>query len=792
PQLAPHGPQVHYRPAVLDSARMAEERVAALPQSLSVGKRQPPAPTLSRPSRLTTDPEALIQTGPGLPAWQWQSIPLRWNGPVDRTQQLNLWLIPPSMNRLLGFLRVGLLACLIAVFLDLRNWRRHLPKALTGSTAVMALVVIVAAPIGPLRAETAGQAFPPQAILDDLRQRLLEPPPCLPRCADVSRLELAATPDQLRLIMQVHASVATAIPLPATLETWRPSRILLDNQAVQHLARDDRGALWMVLPQGVHQLKLIGSTDDTDVIRLAFPILPHAGTYAGVGWQAQGFGPGGSMDAAVVLTRVSEDRGSSPEKPRSEIPDFFQVTRTLRLGIQWEVETVVRRITAPGTPSVLSIPLLDRASVTTPGIQVQDGAARLSLGPQDTESQFSAALPIMPKLTLTAPSNVPWVEVWILDAATLWRCRATGLTVVHHQDADNNWQPQWRPWPGEQVTIDVTRPEAVVGRTTTVDSARLVLDPGRRFSRGTLTLALRSSKGGQQQVVLPASANLQSVTVNGRTLPIRQDGQLVTFPLEPGSHSASLQWLQLTGAMTRIRAPRIDIGEAAVNAAVTVQMPDNRWILFAGGPRLGPAVLFWSYLVVALLVAAGLGRTTLTPLATHHWLLLALGLTQVPAVVAMVVVGWLLALGYRCRRAPRRSWAFDGVQLLLIILTLAALAGLYLAIQRGLLGIPDMQIAGNESTRSQLNWTQDRIAGTMPEPWVVSLPQWIYHLLMLAWSLWLAFNLVAWLRWGWRCFSSQGLWRPIRWRRKVEPSGAATSEEPPPDTAPAEGVPQQE
>jgi hypothetical protein len=30
---------------------------------------------------------------------------------------------------------------------------------------------------------------------------------------------------------------------------------------------------------------------------------------------------------------------------------------------------------------------------------------------------------------------------------------------------------------------------------------------------------------------------------------------------------------------------------------------------------------------------------------------------------------------------------------------------------------------------------------------------------MLAWSLWLSFALLRWLRWGWRCFATGGIWR---------------------------------
>ncbi len=798
PQLTTDGTGRQLQKVTTDYSVVEEAQMEAPPAAPSVkGGRslkaavstmaQPPSP--ARETRWAADPDALIQTGPGLPTWRWKSTRLRWNGPVARNQQINLWLISPFLNLVLGLLRVGLLLASIMVFLDWRNWRRHLPPSVSGAVPLLLAMGVLMMPTLNAHAEPGGQEFPPQPLLEDLHRRLLEPPACLPHCADVSRLELAATPDQLRLIMQMHALADTAVPLPATLESWRPNRILLDNQPVKHLSRDERGGLWMVLPKGVHQVKMIGSLGGSDTIRIAFPIKPHVGTYAGVGWQARGFGPDGSMDAVIALTRVAGDKVAAPALPKADIPDYFQVSRTLHLGIQWQVTTQIQRLTAPGKPAVLSIPLLPDASVTSPGIQVADGIAQVSLGPNETQSQFRSSLPIVKTLTLTAPLDVPWTETWTLDAAPLWQCRLSGLAVVHHQDAGRSWQPQWRPWPGEQVTIDITRPESVAGRTFTLDSARVTLTPGRRFSRAALSMIARSSKGGQHQLELPQEVNLQSVIRNGELLPIRQDGQLVTIPLMPGSQTIDLEWLQLSDAMIQVRSPRIDLGDTAVNAAVTIQMPDNRWILLTGGPRLGPAVLFWSYLIVVVLAAAGLGRTKIAPLGTLEWVLLGLGLTQVPAPVAIVVVGWLLALGYRCQRSPRQAWAFNTVQLLLVILTVAALTGLYTAIERGLLGIPDMQIAGNGSSRFQLNWTQDRVEAVMPMPWVLSLPKWVYHLLMLAWSLWLAFSLLNWLRWGWGCFSSQHLWRPIRWRWKTKTSQESAGQ---PEPAAADAPPLEE
>jgi hypothetical protein len=174
---------------------------------------------------------------------------------------------------------------------------------------------------------------------------------------------------------------------------------------------------------------------------------------------------------------------------------------------------------------------------------------------------------------------------------------------------------------------------------------------------------------------------------------------------------------------------------------------------------------------VAVLLAIGLGRFQLTPLKTRDWVLLVLGLTQVPVPVAILVAGWLMALGIRRKFPPPDNWVvFNGLQLGVAGWTALALGGLYLAVQNGLLGIPEMQVAGNFSSLFELNWYQDRIGAHLPEPWVLSLPLWGYRLLMLAWSLWLAFSLLKWLRWGWDCWNAGGWWRKRARRNPAAPA----------------------
>ncbi len=94
-----------------------------------------------------------------------------------------------------------------------------------------------------------------------------------------------------------------------------------------------------------------------------------------------------------------------------------------------------------------------------------------------------------------------------------------------------------------------------------------------------------------------------------------------------------------------------------------------------------------------------------------------------------------------------------------------ALVYLFVAVEQGLLGYPDMQVSGNLSNAYDLKWYQDRAEEVLPTAWVVSVPLLVYRVLMLLWSLWLAFALLGWLKWGWQAFSTHGLWRTIEFKR---------------------------
>ncbi|HDP88403.1 MAG TPA: hypothetical protein ENN42_00340 [Thioalkalivibrio sp.] len=733
-----------------------DKRVSSLPAS------RPTSPPLTE-----LDPDAALQTGPGLPQWSWTTIPLHWSGPVAQDQHIELTLLSPTGQLVLNALRVLLV---LVLALRLTGWRpggdimpprpdrsSSFGAHQTGAAAVLLLLGATTLLPAPVRAE-----IPDPALLEELRQRLIEPPACLPQCAQIPRMRLAAAPETLQLRLEIHALEAVAVPLPGQREHWLATRVLVDGQPATGLRRDSTGGYWLDLAPGRHQVLMDGPLPARDTLQLALPLPPNQVEAEARGWSIEGVRESGVPERQLQLTRIEESTsGALPALEPTTLPPFVQVTRHLRLGLDWAVETEVRRLGPPGEAAVLAVPLLPGESVITEGIRVEDRQVRVNL--REGSLRWRSVLEPVDRLTLTAPDTTRWSEHWRADIGAIWHAELEGIPVVHHQAPGGQWLPEWRPWPGETVTLDITRPAGVPGPTLTIDESRLSLRPGRRATDASLELTLRSSRGGQHDIRLPEGVTLQTVTIDGLAQPIRQEDRRVTLPLRPGEQRVRLDWRAPEGIGASLSTPMVDLGSPSVNVELVLEPGRDRWVLWTRGPLLGPAVLFWGVLIVIIVLAAGLARVPLTPLRTLQWLLLGVGLSQVPIAVAVIVVGWLLALGARARlKADMDAMAFNAIQLGLGLLTLIALIALIFAVERGLLGLPEMQIAGNGSSAHQLKWYADRAEATLPQAWVFSAPLMVYRLLMLAWALWLAFALLGWLRWGWQCFSEGGLWKKVR------------------------------
>ncbi|MGZ5010219.1 MAG: hypothetical protein ACXV74_04580 [Methylobacter sp.] len=703
------------------------------------------------------DPKAKVQTGPGLPQWQWHKVLLSWNGSVDAQQQLRLWYLTPTQTMLLNFIRAVLVAALALLMfgafeeLKFRTVRPSAPL----------LLWFLLLPMLSMPSQKAYAEIPDKAVLDELRNKLLEkpvPPDCLPGCAQIPQMKVTINDKELAIALQIHALQSVAIPLPAEYEQWFPNHVFVDGKIAQGLYRDNKG-LWLNLSEGEHQVVLGGAVPLLSKFTLPLPLKPNWVSIQNTGWQVIGLQENSAVDDQLQFSRINrtEQQQRTAELEPSALPPFVRIERSLQLGLDWHVVTRIIRVSPADSAVVLAVPLLPGESVTTAGVRVKDGKAEVNLPAQQPELQWESTLEKSEKIDYVAAETDQWIEVLTADISPVWHVETAGIAMMHLNN-DGQWLPEWHPWPGEKITLYITRPTAVEGQTLTIDNSRLSIKPGQRNQEAELNLSLRSSQGSQHTLTLPEKAVLQAVAINGQTQPIRQDGRKLTLPINPGKQEVSISWREATGITTVMPTPQVNLCLASVNTNLNIGLGQDRWVLFTMGPKLGPAVLFWGVLIVIVMLSLGMGKIRLTPLKALHWFLLSVGLSQIPLESAGIVIAWLMLLGWRKTQPVSDARYFNILQVAIGVLTVISLGMLFLAVERGLLGSPDMQIIGNQSSAFNLNWYQDRSPPTLPVAMVISVPLIVYRVLMLAWSLWLAVSLLNWLKWGWECFSSDGLW----------------------------------
>ncbi len=714
------------------------------------------------------DPNSMIQTGPGLPTWQWRQVNLEWSGVIQPDERMGLWLLSPlvhSLLKVLGVLVLLVLAARLALLsINLTAlWQLVRQPGRWWQTGLLLLVVpwALATP-QPAWAETPLVETPDPALLQTLQERLLRAPDCLPDCAQIEQMNLTLAADGLAIRLRIHAATALAVPLPSSQSTWLPSSVWVDNAPTQALRRDAEQQLWVVLAQGQHDVLLQGSLPTRSSLALPLPLKPHRVTWQGEGWQVEGIRDNGVPEAQLQLNRItaSADLGL---QDMPTLPAFVKVERRLDLGLDWYVTTTVSRVSDSAAPISLSIPLLAGEQPLSEQFTLKDKALQINLKPQQNTLEWTSRLPQTEKLQLTASANNAWLETWRVAASPIWHVEASGLPVNAYEESDAQGTLLWKPWAGETLNLVVNRPSGTAGQTVTLLASQMQVEVGKRARDVSLHLNLQSSRGAQHSISLPDEVVLQSLTIDGTKQAIQQQQGKVVLPLLPRKQEAVLEW-QESGAMPlHYSFPAVDVGLPSVNAETSLQLPEDRWVLWAHGPLLGPAVLFWGMLVVLLVLSLLLGRSRVTPLQSWQWLLLGIGLSQSTPLLMVVMAAWLIALAVRAKLSlatwQRPAWQFNTMQVGLAFLTLIALLTLVGAVAKGLLGSPDMQIVGNNSWAQQLQWYQDRVAGVLPQPGVISVPILYYRLLMLAWALWLAVALLGWLRWGWSAINHGGLWQ---------------------------------
>jgi hypothetical protein len=707
-------------------------------------------------------PGALVQAGPGIPQWRYMRYDYGWTGPVDAAQTVRFVVLSPSLVAVWRLLGVALL---IAIFwgmtrgdTEIRSIGRRLFTARSLIVPLALAVLISGTSVTTSRAADT----PDRTLLEEMKERLSQPPACVPNCAEIMGARIALDATSFDVSLDVAALTDVAIALPTMGQRTDPGTMTIDGTAVAGAYRDANQQLWLALKTGAHLVKINGHLPSLDAVAMLFPQVPRGITVTAQGWDVSGTAAGRLLGNTLQFTRrqSSAREGTGPQSSDRFAP-YVRVRRQFNLALDWSVVTHVERIAPERGGFTLEIPLLPGESVLTGGIDT-DGGTRVPASFDTDAGEFSweSALSQSDNFELRAPKDRPWSEVWTFRVSPMWRVAFDGTPAVLPETVQpDSWIYEYYPRAGEFLKVSVSRPPAVAGTTLAIDRVNQEIRVGKRTSDSKLTFTYRSTQGNQHSIGLPPGARLTGVSVDDKAVPLRAETGQLPLALIPGVHHVRVDWQSDDAAGVITRAPLVDLQVASSNVTTTLQV-GQRWVLFAGGRGVGPAILYWGELVFFTVLALALGRSRYTPLSTHEWLLLGLGLSTFSWSVLLLVVVWMFSLRWRegLQISVLGPGAFKLLQAALVVLSCVAALGLLTAIPYGLLARPDMRIAGAGQYFGSLSWFNDQSANQLPSAWVFSVSLWWYKAAMLVWALWLAFALTRWLPFAWRALNVGSFW----------------------------------
>ena len=722
------------------------------------------------PLRKRYEPDSYTQTGPGQAIWRWNTVNLNWSGPVTKDAPLTIYLTGPLSTSVLLMLQT-LMVVLLGIGFALALIKTSKPNlgsgndmwrnATTNSVNVL-LISFMAYAAFPADA-AANTGFPPEYLMNTWQQRLLEHPECLPSCVSIDSTRVHVEDDRLTITMLVSSGIHTGLPIDQD-ESWQLQSVLVDNKDSQQFSLVGK-KFWLNIPKGKSEVEMqaliVGET-----VKVSFPLNPHNVALNAAGWDAFGL-QNYTIPNRTLELQKREGSEQSELLVAASVAPFVTVRRNLEIDLDWQLTTHVWRVAPEQGGFTVKIPLIKNEIVISEDIEViEEGDERylvIGFKPGQTAFTWNSIFEPTETISLIAATH-PWLtETWHFSNTPRWHAKFSGLTPV--KEAPLRFaKTTWHPWPEEQVSISLTKPNATKGPSTTIEAVEVIHSPGERSSDVTLKLHLLSSVGGDFVVPAPPDATLKHIRIDGRAVTVKDENKKIVLPLRPGLQSAEINWIVDGGATFRTSTLGLELPLKPNNISLSLNLPQSRWPLYVGGPNLGPAMLLWGVLIVILGLATGLGyvvkRQNLSiPVNTTQWVLLALGMSSISILSIVPVVLWFFAMEARSRLKTIGKRSFNLLQVGLAVLTVAAIYSLFLTIPASLLSAPDMQVVGNGSSNYYYHWFQDRTVDSLPQGYVISVSIWVYRLSMLLWSLWLVFALFKWAAWSWQCFSQDKIWQ---------------------------------
>lgn len=724
-------------------------------------------------------PDALMQAGPGIPNWQWNSYQVQWNSPVAKDQVFDVIVLSKTTYRTIKIL--GIFLTLLWLYLILKDvisdvYTRFKPNVQAKAISSILVLCIIFPSYSP---NTEAADFPNKTLLDELKARVTQAPTCSPDCVAINSLEVSIEPKSLTLVMLVHANADTALAIPKS-EFWRPEKLSLNKEVNVKVNNKSnikvsekpivslykkKGWIYIPVGKGISKITLSGQVAPVDEFQLEFKDKPkQVKILTTDAWEVIG------SQAHILTGNTLEFLGSNINKKtiddkqtstRYSTQPFVKVTRELVIDQLWTVRTIIERV-APSSGSInIRIPMLSGENITTADVIAENKQVEVTIPAGEKFYMWNSTITRQQVLSLHAKPEQSIIEQWQVIVSPSWHAKLDGLPIILDEQGNSEYYTySFYPYPDETLDITITRPNVVKGHVLAIDSVDYTIDQGTRTSKLALSFDYRSTRGGEHVVELPVSYQLKEIRTDNKLINLQMEDGKLAIPVLPGKHNVKIMMRANVSDNLLLSAPQVNLNASISNITSIINLSNQRWVLWAKGPVLGPAVLYWGELLVFIVLALLVSKVKFSPLNTLNWIVLGFGLSLSNWAVLMLIAFWFAAItasNHRPKEMGRLS--YNTSQFLLYALSVAAIISLVAVVPTSLLSSPSMGIQGNYSYGNHLQWFSDKTNGLLPQVSVFSIPTIFYKAIMLVWVIWLSFAFLGWIKWAWKGLGEQGYWR---------------------------------
>lgn len=123
----------------------------------------------------------------------------------------------------------------------------------------------------------------------------------------------------------------------------------------------------------------------------------------------------------------------------------------------------------------------------------------------------------------------------------------------------------------------------------------------------------RSTRGGEHIINLSLSYQLKEVRTDNKLIKLQLEDGKLAIPVLPSNHSVKISLRASASEQLLLSAPEINLNAPVSNITNIMNLSNQRWVLWAKGPLLGPAVLYWGELLTFILLALLVSRIKSSP-----------------------------------------------------------------------------------------------------------------------------------------------------------------------------------